>query len=115
MRVCVIGAGAMGGIFGGLLARVGHEVTLVDTRKEHVDAINAKGLRLDGVKGDLTVLTRAATEPPPGLVADVVVILTDANNTVHAAATAGKVLGRDGFAITFQNGIGNVETLVEAL
>ena len=58
MRVCVIGAGAMGGIFGGLLANVGHDVTFVDTWKEHVDAINAKGLRLDGVKGELTVRRR---------------------------------------------------------
>ena len=42
-------------------------------------------------------------------------ILTDANNTAGAAAAAATVLGRDGFAITFQNGIGNVETLVEKL
>jgi len=115
MRVCVIGAGAMGGIFGGLLAKAGHDVTFVDTWKEHVAAINAKGLRLDGVKGDLTVPARATTEPPAGLGADVAVILTDADNTTRAAAAAATVLGQDGFAITFQNGIGNVETLVEKL
>jgi 2-dehydropantoate 2-reductase len=115
MRVCVIGAGAMGGIFGGLLAKAGHDVTFVDTWREHVEVINAKGLLLDGVKGELVVRARAATEPPPGLAADVAVILTDANSTAQAAAAAATVLGRDGFAITFQNGIGNVEALVETL
>jgi 2-dehydropantoate 2-reductase len=115
MRVCVIGAGAMGSIFGVLLAKQGHEVTLVDVWKEHVDAINANGLRLDGVKGELTARARATTEPPAGLGADVAVVLTDANHTSQAAAAAATVLGPDGFAITFQNGIGNVETLMETL
>ena len=45
MRVCVIGAGAMGSVFGGLPAHVGHDVTLVDTWEENVAAINASGLR----------------------------------------------------------------------
>jgi 2-dehydropantoate 2-reductase len=115
MKVCVIGAGAMGSVFGGLLARAGHDVTFVDTWREHVAAINASGLRLEGVKGDLRVPGRAVAHPPPGLGADLALIWTDANSTRQAAETAAVALAPDGFAITLQNGIGNVETLVEVL
>jgi 2-dehydropantoate 2-reductase len=115
MKVCVIGAGAMGSVFGGLLARAGHDLTFVDTWPEHVAAINARGLRLDGVKGELEVRAPAASEPPRGLAADLAMIWTDANNTRRAAETAAAALASDGFAITLQNGIGNVETLVEVL
>jgi 2-dehydropantoate 2-reductase len=115
MKICVIGAGGMGSVFGGLLARSGHEVSFVDTWKENVDAINAGGLRLDGVKGDLKIASKAVAAPPRGLDADLAMIWTDANNTGRAAETAATVLAPDGFAITLQNGIGNVETLVEVL
>ena len=115
MRVCVIGAGAMGSVFGGLLARTGHDVTFVDTWEENVAAINSRGLRLDGVKGDLQVPAKAVVAVPRGLEADLAMIWTDTNNTRRAAEAAAAALARDGFAITLQNGIGNVETLVEVL
>jgi 2-dehydropantoate 2-reductase len=115
MRVCVIGAGGMGSTFGGLLARAGHDVTFVDTWAENVAAINAHGLRLDGVKGELEIRAKATTEPPRGLGADLAMVWTDANNTRQAAETAAVALAPGGFAITLQNGIGNVETLVEVL
>jgi 2-dehydropantoate 2-reductase len=115
MKICTIGAGAMGSVFGGLLARAGHEVTFVDTWAEHVAAINARGLRVDGVKGEIEVRVRAVTEPPRSLGADLAMIWTDANNTRRAAETAAAALAPNGFAITMQNGIGNVETLVEVL
>lgn len=115
MRVCVIGAGAMGSVFGGLLAHVGHDVTFVDTWEENVAAINANGVRLDGVKGELRIPVNAVVGLPYGLEADLAMIWTDANNTRRAAVTAAAALAPDGFAITLQNGIGNVETLIEVL
>jgi 2-dehydropantoate 2-reductase len=105
----------MGSTFGGLLARAGHEVTFVDTWPEHVAAVNARGLRLDGVKGELEIPAKVFPEPPRGLAADLAMIWTDANNTRRAADTAAAALAPDGFAVTLQNGIGNVETLVEVL
>ncbi|MBT6305018.1 MAG: 2-dehydropantoate 2-reductase, partial [Rhodospirillaceae bacterium] len=54
MDYCVIGAGAMGGIYGLSLVEAGHSVTFFDVNKEHVDAINTKGYRLSGVTGDKT-------------------------------------------------------------
>lgn len=115
MKVCVIGAGAMGSVFGARLARAGHEVTFVDTWAEHVRAINESGLLVDGIDGEVRVRARALAAPPAGLGADLAMIWTDANNTRRAAQTAAAVLAADGFAVTLQNGIGNVETLVEAL
>jgi 2-dehydropantoate 2-reductase len=115
LRFCVIGAGSMGSLYGGLLARAGFDVTLLDVWAEHVDAIRREGLRLDGITGDVVVRIRAAVraaEVPP---ADVALVLTDANATVEAAAAAQALLRPEGFAVTLQNGIGNVEALAEAL
>ncbi|MGH7265345.1 MAG: ketopantoate reductase family protein [Candidatus Rokuibacteriota bacterium] len=115
MKVCVVGAGSMGCLYGGLLARAGTAVTLVDVWVEHVEAIRRHGLRLDGVSGDLVVPVAATTELREVEPVDAVFIQVDANTTPAAAQTAVRVLAPDGFAITFQNGIGNVERLVEAL
>jgi 2-dehydropantoate 2-reductase len=111
MRFCVIGAGSMGSLYGGLLARAGFDVTLFDVWQEHVEAIQRNGLRLDGVTGDLRIPVRATSRPDDVPPADCAIILTDANSTRDAADTARRVLGATGFALTLQNGIGNVETL----
>ena len=115
MKITVVGAGAMGGSYGGLLAVAGHEVSLIDAWREHVEAIERDGLRIDGVRGEHRVRLPASTEPRPGAAADALILFVDANNTEAAAETAKRLLGPDGFAITFQNGIGNVEKLQAAL
>ncbi|MEM7023378.1 MAG: ketopantoate reductase family protein [Pseudomonadota bacterium] len=114
MKITVVGAGAMGASYGGHLARSGHDVTLVDTWQEHVDAINREGLQLSGVLGDHRMHLPATTEAKGGD-ADVAIVFVDTNNTASAAQSLAEVLAPDGFAVTFQNGIGNVETLQEAL
>jgi 2-dehydropantoate 2-reductase len=64
MKIAIIGVGAMGSVYAGLLADQGrHEVWAVDTWKEHVDAINGKGLRVEGASGDRTVKMKATTNP----------------------------------------------------
>jgi 2-dehydropantoate 2-reductase len=59
MRVAIIGAGAIGSVIGGLLARAHEDVTLIG-RRPHVDAINRNGLRIDGALGTIQVRVRAA-------------------------------------------------------
>jgi 2-dehydropantoate 2-reductase len=115
MKITVVGAGAMGGSYGGLLAAAGHDVSLIDTWRGHVEAIARDGLLVDGVLGEHRVRLPASTEPEADKSADVVIVFVDANNTEKAAATVARLLAPDGFAITFQNGIGNVETLQAAL
>ncbi len=115
MRIVVIGAGAMGGIYGGLMAKSGADVTLIDTWTEHVQAIRADGLRLDGVDGPVVIeVPITETLEAPGSY-DVAFVQTDTNNTEAAAETAKRALAPDGVAITLQNGIGNVEALIAAL
>jgi 2-dehydropantoate 2-reductase len=114
MKITVVGAGAMGASYGGHLARSGHDVALLDTWQDHVDAINRDGLHVDGVLGDhrIGLPASAALDVRP---ADVAIVFVDANNTANAAETLGGLLEPEGFAITFQNGIGNVEKLQAAL
>ena len=120
MRIAVIGAGAMGGSYGGLLAVAGEDVGLLDARPDHVGAIRADGLRVSGVFGEHVVRLPAAEspeglEPSGGGWADLAIVFTDSNATREAARAADHLLAPEGCAITFQNGIGNVETLQEEL
>ena len=58
-RIGIFGAGAIGSVVGGMLTREGRNVTLIDQWPEHVEAMKARGLRLSGARGDLTVPVRA--------------------------------------------------------
>lgn len=114
-RIVVIGAGSMGGLYGGRLAQAGMDVTFVDQWQQHVDAINASGLRLSGLRGESSVKARASVSAgglPPF---DIAIVLVDTNSTAAAAAAASSCLKSDGYAISLQNGIGNVEILESAL
>ncbi|WP_286864842.1 ketopantoate reductase family protein, partial [Herbaspirillum sp. UBA812] len=62
MKVAVMGAGAVGCYFAGMLARAGHDVVLVG-RPQHVEAFNTKGLRLEAKTFDETLPVEASTDP----------------------------------------------------
>ncbi len=115
MRIYVIGAGAMGGFYGGLLKRAGYDVSLIDVREDHVARINRDGLKIRGVRGDHVISIPAHTSVKDLAPCDFAIVFTDSNATREAAVTANAVLKPDGFAMTLQNGIGNVEVLVEVL
>lgn len=115
MRICIVGAGAMGGLYGGAMAEAGADVTLLDIRQDHVDHINRDGLHITGLTGDRHVRLPATTDPAAVGKADLVFVQTDINATRAAAESAKAVLADDGCAITLQNGIGNVEILAEVL
>lgn len=115
MRIYMIGAGAMGGFYGGLMFKSGYDVTLIDPRAEHIDRILQQGLRIGGVRGEHVIKLPAQTSPDGLPPADMAIIFSDTNATREAAKTARQVLKPDGFALTLQNGIGNVETLVAEL
>jgi 2-dehydropantoate 2-reductase len=59
MRIGIMGAGAIGSNVGGMLAKAGHDITLIDQWPAHVDAIKANGLRLGGSWGDIRVAVKA--------------------------------------------------------
>ena len=115
MKIYMIGAGAMGGVYGGLLSRAGCDVTLIDPREDHIGKIRSEGITIEGVRGTHVIRLPAQSGHaglPPG---DLAIIFTDSNSTREAARTAKAILKPSGFALTLQNGIGNVEALVEEL
>ena len=116
MHYCVIGSGAMGGLYGLRLIAAGKSVSFLDIDREHIDVINENGFRLSGITGDNSYEVMGSTDPAAleGLV-DVVLFHTHTNGTKAGAKAASIVLKPEGWAVTFQNGIGNVETLVAAL
>jgi 2-dehydropantoate 2-reductase len=108
MRIGIIGAGAIGCVVGGLLAKAGEDVTLVDQWPEHVETMRAKGLRLSGTCGDHVVPVRALhIHELQGLVDpfDTVFIAVKSYDTEWATAMGVAYLKPDGVVVDFQNGI----------
>src|SRR5262249_41197161 len=110
VRVCIVGCGAVGSLFAANLAQLDDvEVWAYDSAAEHVDAINARGLRLSGagdVLGRLNA-TAAPAELPP---CDFGIVATKAMHTEAAIAVTAHAF-RDGAVATVQNGLGNEEAL----
>jgi 2-dehydropantoate 2-reductase len=112
LRVCIVGCGAVGSLFAANLARLDDlEVWAYDLAREHVDAINRKGLRLSGA-GDVVGRVHAtadAAELPP---CDFGIVATKAMHTAAAAeATSHAFAG--GCVATVQNGLGNEEAIAD--
>jgi 2-dehydropantoate 2-reductase len=113
MKIAIIGVGAMGSVYAGLLADGGHDVWAVDVWKEHIDAIKRSGLRVEGASGDRTVKMNATTDPAEVKDADLVVIATKADG-VEAAAKSAKAMAKSGAPIlTIQNGLGSADKVAE--
>jgi 2-dehydropantoate 2-reductase len=110
MRVCVVGCGAIGSLFAGHLGRVdGVEVWAYELQREHVDAINARGLRISGAS-ELVAEVRATTDPEEIPPCQYGIVATKSMHTEAAiAATAGAFA--DGAVCSVQNGVGNEELL----
>lgn len=114
-HVAVLGAGAMGSLFGGLLAEGGMKVTLIDPWQEHVDAINKDGLKMVGFGGDRYVPIGATANASDVTDADIVFVQCKANFNKEAAASIQHLFDGESerVAISFQNGLGNEEQLAE--
>jgi 2-dehydropantoate 2-reductase len=115
MRVAIVGAGGIGCVFGGRLAAAGHQVWLVHRRRDVVDALRRDGLRLDSADGTHTVHVAATDDPREIGLVDLVLIVTKSPDTRAAADSARPLLHPATAVVTLQNGLGNVETIGEAL
>jgi len=115
MRVAVVGAGAMGCLYGGLLAEAGVDVSLVDVWGEHVDAINAKGLHITGVSGDIVVRVPATTNPETVGRVELVLLFVKSYDTSKAMRDSMPLIGGDTYVLTLQNGLGNLEAIAESV
>jgi 2-dehydropantoate 2-reductase len=105
MRTLIWGAGAIGGTLGAYLVRAGHDVTLVDSVSDHVEAVNRRGLEITGPIASFTVGVQAFT---PATIAgewEAIVLATKAHHTAEAAHALLPHLSQDGCVVSAQNGL----------
>jgi 2-dehydropantoate 2-reductase len=109
MRIAVMGAGGIGGYYGGKLAQAGNDVSLI-TRGEHLRAIQANGLALAGPAGDAHVRDIQATDDPSRLApVDVVLFCVKLFDTEDAARAVQPLVAKGGVCISLQNGVDGAE------
>jgi 2-dehydropantoate 2-reductase len=117
MRVAVIGAGAIGGFYGGLLARAGHDVRFL-ARGQHLLAMQQHGLHIQSAQfGEFTIQAPASNDPSdlgPGT-ADLVLFGVKTYDLEQAAPAARALLAADGALLTFQNGVDAPDRLAELI
>ncbi|AEC52886.1 2-dehydropantoate 2-reductase [Pyrococcus sp. NA2] len=109
MRIYVLGAGAIGSLFGGLLALNGEDVLLIG-RKSHVDAVNRDGLRITGI-AELRIKVEATTSIPEEK-PDLILLTTKSYSTAEILNSAKEIV-RDSWVLSLQNGIGNEDKILE--
>lgn len=111
MKIAIVGAGAMGSLFGALLREAGADVCLLDIWQAHVDAINEHGLAVESGDQTRTVQLAAHTRSEEIGQADLVIIFVKSTVTSAAAETSAKLVGKTGRVLTLQNGLGNAEII----
>ena len=110
IRVAVLGAGAVGCYYGGMLARAGHPVTLIG-RPVHVDAFRNSGLRFEGLKFDEQIPVEASTEAAAVRGARLVLFCVKSTDTEAAVAQIAPHLDADALIVNLQNGVDNAERI----
>ena len=108
LKIAVMGAGAVGCFFGGMLARGGHQVTLI-ARPRHVAAIRAQGLLLDTLSFSERVRLDASDDPAAVREAQCVLLCVKSNDTVAAVQAMAPHLASDAVVLSLQNGVDNAE------
>jgi 2-dehydropantoate 2-reductase len=112
VKVAVVGAGAMGSIFGARFHEAGHETVLVDVAQPLVEKINADGVTIVAKEGgERTVRIPATTDPASVGPADLVVFFVKCYHTAPAAESARPLVGPETVVASLQNGWGNGDVL----
>ena len=112
--IAVMGAGAVGCYYGGMLARAGHDVTLI-ARPQHVEAVQRSGLRMETKMFDEQVPMRASEEASGARGAKLVLFSVKSTDTERAGAALAPYVERDAVILTLQNGVDNAERLAATL
>ena len=115
MRVAVVGAGGVGGYFGGRLAAAGIDVVFL-ARGAHLDALRTSGLRILSFAGDLHLPRVAATDDPAAVgPVDVVLFTVKLYDAEPAAQRLGPLIGPDTIVVPLQNGVDTVDLVARAV
>ncbi len=116
MRIAIIGTGAMGSVYAGLLADAGNDVWAIDLWQEHLNAIRNHGLRVEGASGDRVIQRlQVSAQATDAGECDLIVIATKAAGVESAARSIAPLL-RDGtLVLAMQNGLGAGERICQHL
>jgi len=115
MKIGIVGTGAMGCVYAALLGDAGNDVWAVDSWAEHVAAMAADGLSLEGASGTRNVRLNATTEPIEAGPCDLVIIATKAMDVAAAAQAARPMVKPDGIVLTIQIGLGSAQKVADIL
>ena len=116
MNITVVGAGAMGSVYAGLLADAGNQVSVVDIWQDHIDEISMNGLRIQGASGDRLIRNIFATTNAASIEGcDLAIIATKASGAAAAARSILPALKPDAAVLTIQNGLGSGDRIAEYL
>lgn len=111
MNFVVLGAGAMGCLYGAQLKKSGQDVTLVDVNIPHMEAINHSGLRIKRADGEESIAMRACKAEEVVGTADAVIVFTKSIYSASALESLSSAIGSDTLLISFQNGLGHEKVM----
>jgi 2-dehydropantoate 2-reductase len=115
MKIGIVGSGAMGSVYGALLAAAGNELWLFDQWRQHVEAMRAHGLRCTGASGDRTVPVNATTDAAEAGPCALVIVATKVMDIEAGVGAAKPMIGPETLILTIQNGLGNVDRIRRVL
>ncbi|ANG65079.1 2-dehydropantoate 2-reductase [Marinobacterium aestuarii] len=115
MKICVLGAGALGCSIGGVLTEAGQDVWLINRSRAHVDAMNASGLRMLDAGVERRVTVKAALDSSDVGIVDLIIVLVKSYDTAAAIASAAPMIGEHTQVLSLQNGLGHEDILVAAV
>jgi 2-dehydropantoate 2-reductase len=116
MKIAIVGTGAMGSVYAGLLGKAGHEVWTIDTWREHMDAIAGAGLAVSGASGSFVVDNlHIGRVPADAGSCDLWLIATKAADVDCVAAAIAPLLRPDSVVMAFQNGLGAGERVARRI
>lgn len=113
MKFVILGAGAMGCLYGAQLKKAGQDVTLIDVNVPHMEAINANGLCVKRAAGDEYIAIPACKAEEYQDVADVVIVFTKSIYSAGALQSLSHAIGPDTQLVSFQNGLGHEKVMAK--
>ncbi|MEI6218865.1 MAG: 2-dehydropantoate 2-reductase [bacterium] len=115
LKIAVVGPGAIGCLFAGLLARAGHKVTLLDHRPSRARILSRKGITIQTAEGARVVRVPATANAAETGIVDIIFICVKAYDTAAAISSAAMAVGPRTIVVSMQNGLGNAETIARVV
>ncbi len=119
MKILVFGAGGVGSVLGGFLARTGHEVSLLG-RPWHLDVVRKNGLSITGIWGEYRIkafdlYTEVAQIKAAGATFDLILLTVKSYDTLRAVEEIQTLLQENTMVLSLQNGLGNIEAMLSKI